>query len=418
MSETVRVEDETAAMERSQERSHRLYRQARELIFGGTQTLSKQPERCDAERFPVYIERGRGCRLQDIDGNEFTDFVMALGPIVLGYCHPAVDQAVREQLSRGVLFSGNSPLEVELAEKLTTLIPNAEQVRFFKTGAEAVAAAVRLARHYTHREKVVSCGYHGWHDGFVAKRGESGVPALLARTIYDLPYGDTSMAESLIRQHWEDLACVVIEPVVVEMDADFLRQVVRLARSVGAVVIFDEIITGFRVALGGIQQLLGIDADLIVFGKAVANGFPLSAVVGRRRIFDAAEDLWISSTFGGETLSLAAALVTISELERAEVIQHMWDLGECLLLGWRSMLADFPEIRAEATGISPMPVLRFGADAARQQDLFIGEMLNCGFITRRNHYWFLTSSHTRQDTDRALAATEAAFRRIRQFQAV
>ncbi len=414
MIEGLRNEVETAAARRPQIKSQQLYRRAREIILGGTQTLSKQPERFDAERFPAYIDHGRGCRLWDLDGNEFIDFVMALGPVVLGYCYGAVDDAVRRQLSRGVIFSGNSPLEVELAERLVQIIPNAERVRFFKTGAEAVSAAVRLARNFTGRDKIISCGYHGWHDGFLAKGAEPGVPRALRETIFDLPYGDLQHAHSLVERHGRELACIVVEPIIWELNRTFLKELERLAQSVGALLVFDEVITGFRVALGGVQELLGIEADLTTFGKALANGFPISAVVGRKEVFDAAEDLWISSTFGGEALSLAAALATITELERPHVLQRMWRLGESLRDGWKGQLECRPEIEAEAVGVGPLPVLRFRPEARAQEDLFIREMLDRGFVTRRNNYWFITASHTTVEIAEALEATDASFQRIQQ----
>jgi glutamate-1-semialdehyde 2,1-aminomutase len=397
---------------RSLLRSAELCRRAREIILGGSQTISKQPERYDAERFPAYIESGRGCRLMDVDGNEYIDYVMALGPVILGYCYPAVDKAVREQLARGVLFSGNSPLEVHLAEKLVSTIPNAGCVRYFKSGAEATSAAVRLARNFTGRDKVVSCGYSGWHDWWTVKKSEPGIPAALRPLTLDLPYGDINRARELFRTAGTEIACAVIETVVLDCDPDFLHETIQLAHAAGALVVLDEIITGFRTGVSGIQGRFGLNADLATFGKAIANGFPLSAVTGRKEIFDAARDLWISTTFGGETLSLAAALATIAELEDPALLPRMEGLGERLMQGWKQTLERFCRVRADVTGLPTIPVLRFQDGAKKQQDQFIAGMLDRGFITRRNHYWFITASHTEGDIDSTLAACERTFREI------
>jgi glutamate-1-semialdehyde aminotransferase len=392
--------------------SRRLYQRARKIFLGGTQTISKQAERYDAEFFPTYIDHAEGCRLWDIDGNEYVDYVMALGPIILGYCHPVVDQAVREQLGRGVLFSSNSPLEIALGDRLLELIPNAERMRFFKTGAEATSAAVRLCRNFTGREKILSCGYHGWHDVFIAKKSAPGVPRALQELILDLAYGDTLTAREMLRTYGKDIACVIIEPVVLQLDMAFLAEVSRLAREAGALVVFDEIITGFRCAPGGVQELVGLKADLAVYGKAIANGFPLAVVVGRGDIFDAAEELWISSTFGGEALSLAAAVATLGELARPGVLDRMRRLGDRLVAGWRELLVEYAEVQAQAMGGGTMPALVFDPGAGAQEDRFVRFMLQRGFVTRRKHYWFVSAAHAPCDIEATLDACRGAFQSI------
>jgi glutamate-1-semialdehyde aminotransferase len=393
-------------------RSQDLYRRACEIFLGGTQTLSKQPHRFDALHFPAYIDRAQGSRVWDVDGNEYLDYIMALGPIILGYCHPTVDRAVEEQLRRGVLYSGNSPLEISLGEELLQLIPNAERMRFFKTGAEATSAAVRLCRNFTGREKIVSCGYHGWHDWYVAKNAEPGVPAALCALIFDLPYGDSARAQDLFEQHGNEIACLILEPILLKLDMRFLEEVACLARNSGSLIVFDEIITGFRWALGGAQERTGLRADLAVFGKALANGFPLSTVIGRGEIFDAAEGLWISSTFGGEALSLTASLATLGELKQPDTLNRIHRLGEKLLEGWHQLLMEFPEVHAEAFGEGALPVLHFDPSAKAQEDAFVRFLLHRGVAMRRNHYWFITASHTQGDIDRTLDVCWLAFRHI------
>lgn len=394
---------------RSLVRSQELYSRAREIILGGGQTISKQPERYDRQRFPAFFDHASGCRAVDLDGNEYVDFIMALGAIVLGYCWPTVDDAVRRQLEKGTLFSSNSPLEVELAEKLLHLLPNAECVRFFKTGAESTSAAVRMARAFTGRNKVITSGYHGWHDWWVAKRREPGIPESLYSYTLDLPYGDIPRARELFEDHGKDVACLILEPIVLDFDKRFVLEVCALAKASGALVVFDEIITGFRTGLGGIQQYLEIEADLATYGKAIANGFPLAVLAGRKEIFESARRLWISTTFGGETLSLAAALATLDELERPATMQLLWSLGERLSTGWLALLSDRPHVAADVKGLGPLPVLQFRAGAKVQEDIFISRMLEQGYLTRRAHYWFVTASHTIADIDDVLEACDRAF---------
>ena len=397
---------------RSISRSRQLYERACKIIPSGTQTVSKQPQRYDPERFPAFMERAKACRTTDLDGNEYIDYVMALGPIVLGYGWPAVDEAVRRQLAKGVLFSSSSPLEVELAERLIRMLPNAERVRFFKSGAEATAAAVRLARAFTGRSKVVSVGYQGWHDWWCAKNRERGVPEAMYPLTLNLPYGDLAQAQALFESQGIEIAALILEPVVLDLDAEFVRAAAALARQAGALVIFDEIITGFRTAPGGMQEYLGVAADLATYGKAIANGFPLAAVAGRGDIFESAHDVWISTTFGGEALSLAAAVATLDELCKPATTQLLWSLGEHLATGWRALLEARPYVAADVRGFGPLPVLQFRAWAKPQEDAFVSRMLEAGFLTRRAHYWFVTASHTAADIDATLAACAEAFEQL------
>lgn len=393
-------------------KSQELYHRAKQIILGGTQTISKQPECFDAEFYPAYIERGCGSRVWDIDGNEYIDFVAALGPVILGYCHPQVNLAIQNQLSKGILFSSNSPLEVELAEKLTRIIPNAEMVRFFKSGAEATSAAVRLARNFTGRDKVISCGYHGWHDWYIAQNYEGGIPKVFSDYIISLRYGDLETARKVLTEIGQEVACVIVEPVVLEADCKFLEELEWLVRKAGALLIFDEIITGFRLALGGAQEYFGIEADLAVFGKAMANGMPLSAVTGREEIFEAAKNLWISSTYGGETLSLSASIATIDELEKGEHYSKTKKLGQLLYEGWKDLLIEFPNIFAQARLVDSIPSLVFDLKAKSQEDTFMREMLRKGFLIRRKHYWFISSDHNEEDIKNALIACEKVFKEI------
>jgi glutamate-1-semialdehyde-2,1-aminomutase len=400
------------------QRSNELYAKAKALIPGGTQTASKRPESFVPDRWPAYWDRAQDAHIWDLDGNEYVDYVMALGPIVLGYAHPKVKEAIARQLEKGSVTSLQSPLEVAVAEKLVEHVPCAEMVRFMKSGAEATAMAVRIARGYTNREKVVSCGYAGWHDWWVAKasspnsRGsipQGGVPEVLKSLAFDLAYGDVSRLEALAAEHGDDVACIMIDTSEVNDNGHFLGRAREMAGRMGAVLVFDEIITGFRMGLSGAQGVYGVTPDMATFGKAIANGMPLSATVGRRDIMETATRLWITSTFGGEALSLAAALATIEELEKPETLERLHRASQALDKGFREIAARHGSV--EVFGQLSMPGIRFTHGAGPNEEAareYVARMLEAGFLTRPNYVFFVTASLTEQDIERTLEATEQA----------
>ncbi|MGH8562644.1 MAG: aminotransferase class III-fold pyridoxal phosphate-dependent enzyme [Gammaproteobacteria bacterium] len=270
------------------ERSDALWARAQGLVPAGTQTLAKGPTQFSRGVAPKYLARGSGARVWDVDGNEFLDFNMGIGPIILGYCHPVVDEAIRRQLEDAITFSLMHPLEVELAELLREVVPHAESVRFSKTGCDATSAAVRLARAYTGRERVLCCGYHGWHDWYIAVTDRAaGIPAATAELTATFRYNDI---DSVLSALDTDTACVILEPFTFEREQNgFLAELRRLCDRDGALLIFDEMWTGFRSALGGAQAFLGVRSDLSLFSKAMANGMPISAVTGRRDVMSLLE---------------------------------------------------------------------------------------------------------------------------------
>ena len=320
--------------------SQRLLARAAGLIPAYTQTLAKGPTQYVQGVAPAYLRRGQGCRVWDVDGNEFVDYTMGVGPLSLGYAYPAVDAAIVRQLADGITFSLMHPLEVELAERLRHLVPNAEMVRYAKTGAEATSAAVRLARAFTGRDKVLCCGYHGWHDWYIGVLGRSaGVPQAVQDLTRTFAYNNPSSLRAAIDH---DTACVILEPMTFELPAEgFLAEVQAICRQYGALLIFDEMWTGFRLALGGAQETFDVTPDLACYSKAIANGMPLAVLTGRAdvmRLLD--QDVFFFSTFGGEALSLAAALATLDVMQTHDVPAFMAQQGAKLQIGYNQLAAE------------------------------------------------------------------------------
>lgn len=318
--------------ERRFDRSNQQFARALASIPLASQTFSKSHQQWVRGVTPLFIERGRGARIWDIDGNPYIDYVLGLLPIVLGYCDPDVDAAIRDQLDKGIVFPLASTLEAELAERLIRLIPSAEMVRFGKNGSDATTAAVRLARAHTGRDRVLLAGYHGWHDWYIGTTTRDlGVPAAVKALSGTFRFNDADALEKALTADPDGIAAVVLEPAGAATPApSFLERLRELTQRFGVILIFDEIVTGFRVHLGGAQARYGVTPDLSCFGKAMGNGMPISAVVGRAGIMRGMEDIFFSGTFGGECLSLAAAIATIDKLEREDVPARLSILGERL----------------------------------------------------------------------------------------
>jgi len=285
--------------------------------------------------------RGDGAWVWDVDGNKYLDYLMALGPIILGYGNARVNEAVMRQVKDGSVFSQMHPLEVEVAEMLVDLIPCAEMVRFAKNGSDATTGAVRAARAYTGRDHVAFCGYHGWHDWYIGTTTRSkGVPASVSALSHCFIYNDIDSLKRIFAEH--AVAAVVMEPIgVEEPNPGFLPTIRNLCDENSAVLIFDEIVTGFRLHIGGAQAHFGVTPDLACFGKAMANGLPLAAVVGRREFMMVFDEVFFSGTFGGDAISLAACKATIDELKEKSVLSHIWTVGEKLKSGLSDLTARY-----------------------------------------------------------------------------
>jgi glutamate-1-semialdehyde aminotransferase/NAD(P)-dependent dehydrogenase (short-subunit alcohol dehydrogenase family) len=317
--------------------SNRLWARARGLIPAGTQTLAKGPGQHVDGVAPKYLRRGKGARVWDVDGNEYLDMSMGVGPLVLGYCHPAVDDAIRRQLADGITFSLMHPLEVEVAERIRALVPSAEAVRFSKTGADVTSAAVRAARAFTGRPKVLCCGYHGWHDWHIGVTDRAaGIPHAVRDLTSTFEYNDLA---SLDRALDGDVACVILEPMVfADPERGFLEGVRERCTRNGSLLVFDEMWTGFRLAPGGAQERFDVRPDLSTFSKAVANGMPLSVLTGRADVMAVFErDAFFFTTFGGEALSLAAARTTLEELVARDVPAHLAAIGGQIREGYNRL---------------------------------------------------------------------------------
>jgi glutamate-1-semialdehyde 2,1-aminomutase len=322
------------------DRSEALLRRALEIIPLGTQTFSKSYTQYPLGVAPFYAERAQGSQVWDVDGNQYTDFVNALASITLGHCDPDITEAVTRQLGRGTIFSLASEIEIEVAELIIDMVPCAEQVRFGKNGSDATSGAIRAARAFTGRDRVAVCGYHGWQDWYIASTARNkGVPAATRALTHSFIYNDLNSLEAVFAANPGTIAAVILEPMNANFPTNgFLEDVADLTRQQGAVLVFDETITGFRYANGGAQELFGVTPDLATFGKGLANGYPLAAVAGRGEIMKEFEEIFFSFTMGGETLSLAAAKAALEKLRREPVVETLAATGERLIAGVNELI--------------------------------------------------------------------------------
>jgi glutamate-1-semialdehyde 2,1-aminomutase len=378
-------------------------------VPGFTSTGSKRPEALfgnpppdQVVGLPTRVTRALGCRVWDDAGREYLDYVMALGAVALGYGHADVNQAAAQAMAAGVAGPLPPVLEEDLAEALARRIPWLEQLRFLKTGAEAVAAAVRLARVTTGRERVLGCGYHGWLDW---SQGGEGVPGATRALYAEIPFNDVDGTRRLIREVGDHLAVVVVEPVVViEPTREWLEVVRAETARVGAVLVFDEIKTAFRVALGGAAERYGVRPDLAVLGKAIANGFPLAVVGGRADLMAAVARTWISSTLATESVALAAARATLDVFVRDDVCGHLHRVGTRLLHGLHRLYRKYPDLVTGVGGIAEMCFLHFASERV-SQDVAQGCAAR-GLLFKRTAYNFVSLAHDEAAVDRALETVD------------
>ncbi len=389
--------------------SEQLLERALRTIPLGSQTFSKSKTQYPIGVSPFFIQRGRGSHVWDVDNNEYIDFINSLAAITLGYCDPDVDAAVRTQLDDGVIFSLPHSLEMEVAEQLVKLVPCAEMVRFGKNGSDATSGAIRLARAFTHRDRVAVCGYHGWQDWYVGTTARNrGVPQATRDLSHTWTYNDIESLAKLFRDYPDQIAAVILEPMnVVEPLPGFLESVKELAHKHGALLIFDETVTGFRYSIGGAQQHFGVTPDLATFGKGLANGYPVSAVTGRADVMKLMEEVFFSFTFGGEALSLAAALATMKKLEREPVTETLYRQGKKILVELDALIedagaADFLSVAGNPTW-SFMLIKDTNTYSQWQiKTLFLQEMFARGILTIGTHN--VSYSHSDADLNKLFSA--------------
>jgi glutamate-1-semialdehyde 2,1-aminomutase/spore coat polysaccharide biosynthesis protein SpsF len=390
---------------------------AREVVPGCAQTFSKGSTQYVQGVSPIFLRRGKGARVWDVDGNEYIDYVQGLLPNILGYAHDEVNAAAAAQLAEGHSFSLPHPLEVELAERLTRLIPCAEMVRFGKNGSDATAGAVRAARAFTNRERVACCGYHGWQDWFIGTTTRNGgVPVAVRGLTHPFPYNDLAALEKLLAEHPGEFAAVIMEPVnFFEPAPGYLDGVKALAHKAGALLIFDEICSGFHFGIGGAQKKYGVTPDLACFGKAMGNGFPISAIVGRRDVMSIFADIFVSFTFGGEVASMAATMKVLDILEQTDALAQMNANGKRLQDGFNTFAKEaglYPRLECIADPV--WSLLKFrdaeGKDSLLVRSLFQQEAVKRGILLLLTHN--LTSAHDHVAIEQTLEAYAGVFKTL------
>lgn len=388
--------------------SEQYLERAERTIPLGSQTFSKSRTQYPHGVSPYFIRRASGSRAWDLDGNEYIDFVNSLASVTLGYNDPDVTAAVREQLDSGVIFSLPHPIEAEVAELICEMVPCAELVRFGKNGSDATSGAIRLARAYTGRDRVAVCGYHGWQDWYIGSTARRrGVPQATRELTHSFAYNDLAALERLLDQHRDQFAAVIVEPTnVVAPAPGFLEGLKALAHRHGALLVFDETITGFRFANGGAQELYGVTPDLATFGKGLANGYPVSAVAGRRDVMKLMEEIFFSFTFGGEALSLAAAKATLQKLRREPVVQTLRARGQSIKDGAERIIRESG--LDDVFAVSGDPTWSFlnirdarGATSFEIKTLWMQEILQRGILSVGTHN--VSYAHSEADVRQLLA---------------
>jgi glutamate-1-semialdehyde aminotransferase len=372
-----------------------------------SQTFSKSLTQYPRGVSPLFIKKGMGAKVWDVDDNKYIDFVNSLGSVTLGYCDTDVDMAVQGQMKSGVTFSLPHTLEMEVAEKLIDIIPCAEKVRFAKNGTDATSASIRIARAYTGKEHIAVCGYHGWQDWYIGSTTRDlGVPKAVKELTHKFEYNNIDSLKDIFQE--QELACVIMEPMNFEYpEDDFLEKVKDLVHKNNALLIFDETITGFRYSLGGAQKLFNVIPDLATFGKGMANGYPLSAIVGSNKVMKKVEDIFFSGTFGGETLSLASANAVIDKYKKKQVTQHFLEVGSYLLEQLNKLIDG--ENLEDIFWTSGHPSWSFlhikGQDNFSTFEIktyFLQEMFKRGILILGSHN--LSLAHTKKEVDILLKA--------------
>lgn len=376
-----------------------------------TQTFSKAAFTFVKGVYPVYIDHASGSHMVDVDGNEYIDYLCGLGPIILGYGYPSVNKAITDQLKNGILFSLPHKLELDLAELICKTVPCAEMVKYSKTGSDAVTFAIRAARAITKRNKIAYCGtlgvQHDWQTTLTTRN--KGIPDWNRKQIHVFEYNKIETLEKIFEKDGKNIAAVCMEPTMFEPPKNnFLKKVKDIAHKYGAVLIFDEIVTGYRFSIGGGQEKFGVIPDMTTLGKGLANGMPLGAVVGKSEFMKIFDDVFFSSTNQGETLSLAASLATIEEIRRKNVPNHLWNMGKTLMDGYNKIASKYPcgiSFGGYPIRMKPISLDGHGMESLEIKSLLLQEMILRGIFLHPG-VDYIGYSHTRQDIQKTLDAFE------------
>mgnify|MGYP006091269205 CR=1 FL=1 len=398
-------------------KSIELLKRSEKVIPLGSQTFSKSRLQYPLGHSPLFIDHGMGGRVWDVDGNEYIDLICGLLPVVLGYLDSDVDKAISKQLKSGITFSLSSELETQLAEKLVELIPCAEMVRFGKNGTDATSAAIRLARAFTGRDHIIALGYHGWQDWYIGSTTRNkGVPESVQNLTHKLPFNSIESVEEILAKYKNKVAAIILEPMSFDEPVPgYLEKLRNISYETGTILIFDEVITGFRFSIGGAQEYFGVTPDLATFGKAMGNGMPISAVVGRKDIMLEMEEVFYSGTFGGETLSIAAAIAVINKMISEPVIETLWKTGKYIALGVQKLilkhgLSDILSL----SGKPPLTIIKFNnhikADSDAIKTLYMIEMLDQGILTLGTHN--ICYAHSNEDILKIINAYDIVLNKI------
>lgn len=405
-------------------KSQELYNKAKKLIPGGTQLLSKRPEMFLPDLWPAYYSKAKGCQIWDLDNNQYTDMsYMGIGSCILGYAEETVNTAVKNAINSGNMTTLNAPEEVELAELLCDLHPWADEVRYARSGGESMAIAVRIARAKTRKDVVLFCGYHGWHDWYLAANladdealdghlipglSPRGVPRGLKGTSFPFKYNDVDSFLALYEEHKDNIAAVVMEPLRnVYLDKDFIDVIHKKTKDNDIVLIVDEITAGWRLNVGGAHLILGIRPDIAVFGKAISNGFPMGVILGKKEVMDAAQDTFISSTYWTDRIGFVSSLATIRALQKNNVVEHLGKMGKKVQEGWIEA-ARIHGLDIYVDGIYPLGHFGFNHEKAiLLKTLFTKLMLEKGFLVTTAFY--ASYAQKEDDVQRYLKAVNEVF---------
>lgn len=403
------------------EKSKVLLEEAKSIIPLASQTYSKSYRYFTGLEAPHFIERGEGAYVWDIDGNKFIDFICALGPITVGYNNSEINDAIITQMKKGIIFSKASPMEIELARLLKKKMPFIEMVRYMKNGSDVTTTAVRLARAYTRRDIVLVCGYHGIHDWYIGTTvNKLGIPSSVCELTKTFSYNNIEDLRKVLSENTKKVAAVIMEPIQGDGPNDgYLEAVRKLTEEEDIVLIFDEIVSGFRYAAGGASELYNIEPDLITFGKGMANGMPLSVVAGKKCLLEMIEtdNVFISTTFGGETLSLAAAIKTIQILDRVNGYKHMWEMGEIYLENTKKLIKKYKLEEIVSTyGLPPHCGVNFMNYSHYSyldfQSIYLKVLLDNNILSIGINNFNI--SHTRKEVQKLNNAMEKALKVIRE----